>query len=107
MEGSKRAMDNEKYLDVSALQAEEIANLKQQLARLQGRNPSIEEATKPWPKVETVYLHSNKESMRDLGERIGLAEKDIQKFKFLFYEVAIKLEINEDGTYKILEHDLK
>ena len=107
MEGSKRAMDNEKYLDVSALQAEEIANLKQQLALLQGRNPTIEEATKPWPKVETVYLHSNKESMRDLGERIGLSEKDVQKFKFLFSEVTIKIEVNEDGTYKILEHDLK
>jgi hypothetical protein len=99
-------MESEKYLDVANLQAEEIANLRAQIARLEGRNPTIAEVDKPWPKVETVYLHASKEAMRDLGERIGLSTKQVDKFKFLFNEVSVSLKINEDGTHEVLSHTL-
>jgi len=85
---------------------EENERLRAELARIQGRNPTIAESTRSWPKIEKVYLHSNREAMRDLGTRIGLTEAGVMDFKFALYEVAVTLEINEDGSYKVLEHDL-
>ena len=58
----------------------------------------------------TIYLHSNKESNWEKGEEIGLSEKVIKEnFRYALYEVPFNIEVNEDGTYKILsiEHDSK
>ena len=86
--------DNALRLENEALRAE--------VNRLQGRNPTLSEAEKPWPKTETILLWNSKEVMRELGERIGLREQDILKFKFKYPKVTITIQINEDGTTELL-----
>ena len=62
--------------------------------------------TKSRPKfpIKTiVYLHSNKERMIEIGAELGLDDDAImEKFRGCCYEVKITIEVNEDGTYKIL-----
>jgi len=55
-----------------------------------------------FPIKAVVYLHSSKESMYDIGEGLGLPEEALSKFMYCCYEVKINIEVNEDGTYKIL-----
>jgi len=54
--------------------------------------------------VEThVYLHSNKETMIELGEEIGLVGDALDTFCYALYEVNIFLRVNTTtGTYEIL-----
>ena len=52
---------------------------------------------------KTVYMHSSKEEMGDLGDELGMSDKAMDEFRYALYEVAINLEINTDtGGYKIL-----
>ena len=56
-----------------------------------------------FPKKTTIYLHSNKEAMYDRGAELGLSEEAIaDKFRGCLYELAVNIEVYEDGTYKIL-----
>ncbi len=55
-----------------------------------------------WPKRAKVYLHSSKECMRDSGEELGLQGEALREFSYALYEVEFDLEVNENGTYKIL-----
>jgi hypothetical protein len=55
-----------------------------------------------FPKTTKAYLHSTKEDMRMLGEKLGLEGEALEKFVFALYEVKFVLEVNEDGSYKIL-----
>ena len=56
-----------------------------------------------FPKKTSVYLHSNKEAMWDKGQELGLSEEAISdNFRSCCYEVKVNIEVNEDGTYKIL-----
>lgn len=58
-----------------------------------------------WPKQVSVYLHGDKESNWDTAQKIGLSEEAFtEKFKYALYEVEFNLEVNEDGTYKILSY---
>ena len=50
-----------------------------------------------------VFLHSNKESMWEKAEEIGLSEEAIKMFKYALSEVEFTLDVNDDGTYEILE----
>ena len=59
-----------------------------------------------FPLITSVYLHSSKDSMWEKGEEIGLTEEAIQEnFRSCCYEVEITIQVNEDGTYKILSCD--
>ncbi len=49
------------------------------------------------------YLHSDKESNLDTATGLGLDKKAQDEFMYALYEVEFQLEINEDGTYKILK----
>lgn len=49
------------------------------------------------------YLHSDKESNLDTAEGLGLDEKAQDEFMYALYEVEFQLEVNKDGSYKILK----
>ena len=51
----------------------------------------------------TRHLHSDKESNYDTAEGLGLSEEAQKEFAYALYEVEFDLEVNEDGTYKILK----
>ncbi len=55
-----------------------------------------------FPIKTSVYLHSSKDSMYDKGGELGLSEEAIEKFMGCCYELKVNIEVNEDGTYKIL-----
>lgn len=59
--------------------------------------------TQEWPKKATMYLHGDTERAWKIGEKLGLSEGVIkERFKFCLYELTVEIEVNEDGTYKIL-----
>ena len=49
------------------------------------------------------YLHSDKESNLDTAEGLGLDEKAQNEFMYALYEVEFQLEVQADGSYKILK----
>lgn len=50
-----------------------------------------------------AYLHSDKESMGDLGEELGLVGEALNKFCYALYEVTLELEVDlATGEYAIL-----
>ena len=62
-----------------------------------------EEERNRFPIKTSVYLHSSKECMYDKGEELGLSKEAISdNFSYCCYEVKVNIEVNEDGTYKIL-----
>lgn len=58
---------------------------------------------KSWPKKVTVYVHSSKEAMWELGESIGLSEEALGLFKYACCEVALSVEVQENGKARILK----
>lgn len=56
-----------------------------------------------WPKRVVTFLHSNGECMAEKGKLIGLQCQAIEKFSFALYEVKITLEVDEDGSWKIVK----
>lgn len=60
--------------------------------------------TKPkFPKKTIVYLHSNKESMIEKGEKLGLSDRAVREhFMGCCYEVKINIEVYADGSYTII-----
>ncbi len=56
-----------------------------------------------FPKRTTIYLHSSKDSMYDRGRELGLTEEIIEeKFRNCLYELAVEIDVFEDGSYKII-----
>jgi hypothetical protein len=52
---------------------------------------------------KTVYLHSDKESMGDVADDVGLVGNAYENFRYALYEVELELEIDTiTGKYKIL-----
>jgi hypothetical protein len=55
----------------------------------------------------TIYVHGDEESNWEKGEQLGLSEDAIKEnFKYALYEVGFVLDVNEDGTYKILSLEI-
>lgn len=53
-----------------------------------------------------VYLHGYKESMRDLGSKIGLKGEALNEFQYGFNEVEFDIEVDElTGEYEIIAVD--
>ena len=75
------------------------------------RERTPEGAESPWPRRTTVYLTSDKETMFERAQEIGLAT-DVEgvswgdtpagKFRYALYEVTFELEVSEDGSYSIM-----
>ena len=55
-----------------------------------------------WPRKTTMYLSSSKDYCAEVGAELGLSEEAMQTFVYALYEVKFEMEVNEDGTYKIL-----
>lgn len=56
-----------------------------------------------WPKRVKCYLHGDKDTNWEIGEENGLSEEAIREnFRLAFYEVTVEIDLNEDGTYKIV-----
>ena len=54
----------------------------------------------------TVYVHANKETMFENGERLGLKGEALKTFSYACYEVAIGLEVDtKTGDAKIVTVD--
>lgn len=58
--------------------------------------------TPKWPQKIVVHLHSSKESMWEDGRKLGLSEAACEEFKYCCYEVGIEVEVNEDGSSKLI-----
>ena len=52
-----------------------------------------------------VYLHSSKESMWELGEKLGLKGEALGMFKYACCEVEVEIEVSESGEEKIIKVD--
>lgn len=61
------------------------------------------DATTIGPKTTTMYLHSDKESNYDTARDLGLPAKAADNFRYALTELEIDLEVDDDGTYRILE----
>lgn len=51
----------------------------------------------------SVYLHRDKETNLETAEGLELNEKAQNEFMYALYEVEFELEVNDDGSYKILK----
>lgn len=47
-----------------------------------------------------IYLHTSKEDMYYDGEELGLSEEQLQNFMYVGYEIAVDIEIDEEGRAK-------
>lgn len=54
-----------------------------------------------------VYVHSSKDSMWDKGVSLGLESEALRLFSYALCEVEFVLDVNADGTYKIVTVDGK
>lgn len=54
-----------------------------------------------------AYAHSQKERMIEIGEKVGLTGKPLERFKFALNEVKFELEIDEEGMATIVSVDDK
>lgn len=55
-----------------------------------------------WPKRAIAYIHSDKESMWEKGEKLGLKGEAISLFRHALCEVTVDIDVNQDGTYTIV-----
>ena len=58
----------------------------------------------PWPRRLTLYAHCSKETNWEKGETLGLTGEAIQLFVH-FEEIALDVEVAEDGMVTILACD--
>lgn len=58
-----------------------------------------------WPKRTTAFIHSDEESMRDKGKNLGLSGEPLSLFRHALMEVTVEIDVNEDGTYKIVSFE--
>jgi hypothetical protein len=52
-----------------------------------------------------VYLHSSKDHMWDIGERIGLTGDALMMFRHACTEVRLELDVDENGNAEIVRVD--
>lgn len=53
-----------------------------------------------------MFLHSDKDTNRDMGEKLGLSDEALGRFIYACYEVEVDLEVNEQtGEARIVAVD--
>lgn len=55
-----------------------------------------------FPKRHLVHLHSDRDRMYEIGERIGLSGEALSLFRHALCEITVIIDVNEDGTYKLI-----
>lgn len=58
--------------------------------------------SKTWPKRAAIFVHSDKEALWALGEKLGLQGEALMLFRHAFAELAIPVMVAEDGTVTML-----
>lgn len=56
-----------------------------------------------WPRTVTAYARGDRLGMANIGEKLGLTGEPLSLFSYALSEVQIKMSVNADGTYEILE----
>lgn len=80
-----------------------LADLDRQIAALQAQRAALETTeVQPWPKRARLYMYSRRESVFRLGRQLRLSPSACEDLAWNAYEVALEVEIQEDGTYTIL-----
>jgi hypothetical protein len=75
----------------------------EEMFRYHGHSGPCPVIEKPkWPKFTAAYLHGDKVTMWDLGRALGLSEEACKEFSYACYEVKVKIEVQENGTSKII-----
>jgi hypothetical protein len=64
--------------------------------------PTSQAPPKKFPIYVKAYASGSRETMRERGEEAGLTEAQMEKFLCALYEVEVDLEVEEDGTAKIV-----
>lgn len=55
-----------------------------------------------FPKRHLVHLSADRERMYEIGERLGLSGEALSLFRHALCEVVVIIDVNEDGTYKLM-----
>ena len=77
--------------------------LESEIARLQAEHAALVTAqAQAWPREIVVYVHSSRETMYGIGEKLGLVGEALDRFSFACYEVGIRVVVQEDGETTIL-----
>lgn len=51
-----------------------------------------------------IYFHTDKESMAEKGQEIGLTGKALDEFVYTGYEVGLSIEVNEKTGKAVATH---
>jgi len=82
-----------------------VEQLLNERARIEAELEEALEAEDSWPRRVQMGLLSSKDSNWDLlseGELDGMTEDAQRTFSYTLYEVLFEVEVNKDGTSKIL-----
>lgn len=88
----------------------DVRNIAALLVELAASGERVEEsapAAPTFPKLITIHLHSSKESNYDIADEIGLSKEATNLFAYALYEVALGVEVSENGETKIVSVDGK
>ena len=56
--------------------------------------------------ITKVYLHSDRDTMYEIGEELGLTGKELENFSYSCYEVEITLKVDpKTGNAEIFQID--
>ena len=87
-----------------AIQAQ-LTEIDAQIAALTARKKALEvQRVLAWPKRLRLYAHCTKEENWDKGDALGLTDAALRLFVH-FDEVALDVEVAENGTVTILACD--
>ena len=85
----------------------QIAAIDQEIAALTARKAAMQtHVDTPWPRRLTLYAHCSAETNWEKGEALGLTGEALSLFMH-FEEIALDVEVAEDGTVTILACDGK
>lgn len=80
----------------------EIAEINAEIIRLTARRQALQEAVAaPWPKRLTLYARCSEDSLWEKGQQLGLEGDRLSLFAH-FSEVALEVEVAEDGVVTVL-----
>ena len=90
--------------DMGKVCGQKIADLEQEIARLQHAKETLEQQLRqePWPKRITLSVGRGKEANIAKGEKIGLNATGLEMFAFALCDVHIQVDVAQDGNVTIV-----
>ncbi len=79
--------------------------LRDEMQRLETEiKAKAQQEGEPWPRRVTMYVHGSKDVAWDVFHESlqGMTEKAGGTFSYTLYEIGVDLEVNQDGTSKVL-----